>query len=192
LLAAAERAARARDDVVAVVSHDLRNPLNTIAMGLSILERDAPSPSAEGTLVRMRRATHRLEKIVADLLDITRLDAGTLVLDRRPVEVAAVVDELVDLLGPQATAKPVALDRDLSPHLPPVAADRDHLVQVLMNLVGNAIKFTPAGGTVVVAAQRAGDAVALEVRDTGPAIPADDLPHVFDRFWQARRAGRSG
>jgi signal transduction histidine kinase/FixJ family two-component response regulator len=192
LLRAAEQAARARDDLVSVVSHDLRNPLNTIAMGLTILERSPDLDAHQGVIARLRRGASRLDRIIADLLDVTRIESGTLAVDPRPIAPSNLLDEVVDLLGPQAQAKGQMLDVSSPPHAPMVLADRDRVMQVFLNLVGNAIKFTPDGGLVAVSAARHGDGVRFEVRDTGPGIPAHDVPHVFDRFWQARSTARMG
>jgi signal transduction histidine kinase len=191
-LRAAEEAARGRDDLVSVVSHDLRNPLNTIAMGLTILERSPDLDAHQGVIARLRRGATRLDRIIADLLDVTRIDSGTLMVDQRPVAPSSLLEEVLELLGPQAHAKGQQLDVTSPPHAPMVMADRDRVMQVLLNLVGNAIKFTPDGGLVAVSAARHGDGVRFDVRDTGPGIPADDVPHVFDRFWQARSTARLG
>lgn len=191
-LRAAQRASRARDELIGMVSHDLRNPLNTIAMGLTLLERAPEIAPHASVIARLRRGTTRLNRLIGDLLDVTRIEAGTLTVDPSPIAPETVVDEVVDLLAAQATEKQLRIEVSVPPHAPMIFADRDRLVQVLMNLLGNAIKFTPPGGVVAVTAARHGDAVRFEVRDTGPGIPQKDVPHVFDRFWQARSTASQG
>lgn len=192
VLRAAQRASRARDELIGMVSHDLRNPLNTIAMGLTLLER-APEVAPHGqVLARLRRGTTRLNRLIGDLLDVTRIEAGTLTVDPAPLSPAVVVEEVVDLLAAQAAEKNLRVEVSVPPHAPMLLADRDRLVQVLMNLLGNAIKFTPPKGVVAVSAARHGDVLRFEVRDTGPGIAQKDVPHVFDRFWQARSTASQG
>jgi signal transduction histidine kinase len=133
-----------------------------------------------------------MDALIQDLLDSTRLEAGRLRLAPHWTPVAELVSTTVDTLGPMAASKGIALVSRVASTLPEVYADPDRMVQVLSNLVGNALKFTPNGGSVTIDGQLDGKMVVIEIRDTGPGIAADDLPFVFDRFWQSRRTNRSG
>jgi PAS domain S-box-containing protein len=205
------RAARARDEVLAIVSHDLRNPLSTVSMCARALTEAAVRAEAEGEpgveAERVRAladTAHRsaawAQRIIRDLLDAARLEAGGFALYPEAVPVGAVLETLRELHAAQAADAGVTLEiataGTLPAGLPRVWADTDRLVQALGNLVGNAIKFTPAGGRVAIDAMPTtlggAPAVALRVCDTGRGIPAEHLPHLFDRFWQARETRRGG
>jgi PAS domain S-box-containing protein len=204
------RAARVRDEVLAIVSHDLRNPLSTVSMCARALVSAADAAEGDGAGVAAERVrgladtVHRsaawAQRIIRDLLDAARLEEGGLALYPEAVPAAALLDTLRDLHAAQAADAGVALDvapaGALPPGLPPAWADADRAVQALGNLVANAIKFTPPGGRVAVDAVPAeiagAPAVAVRVSDTGRGIPAEHLPHLFDRFWQARETRRGG
>ncbi|HEU4719875.1 MAG TPA: ATP-binding protein [Gemmatimonadaceae bacterium] len=188
----ARRAVRARDDVLGVVSHDLRTPLSVIAMcASSLLGESPPDPHERDSLETIQRSAHWAQRLIQDLLDVSAIEAGGLSLVREPQETAALVHRAVRLHDELAAERGIALVTELQADLPPVLADGDRVVQALGNLVGNALKFTPHGGTVRVGAERAGDAVRLSVADSGPGIPAEHAALVFDRFWTARRSART-
>ena len=206
---AALRATRARDEVLGVVAHDLRNPLSTVKMCASALASGAsasamPTPAAERVLELtgvIQESVSWMEHIIRDLLDVTALEAGRLSMDATTVPVEDVLDAVEGMYEPIARDAGVTLEvrAEVDPPPPPVRADADRLLQAMGNLVGNAIKFTQKGGAVSVVAsvvQHAGGAerefVRIEIRDTGPGIPADQLPHIFDRFWQVRQTIRAG
>ncbi len=183
----AQRAVRGRDELLAIVSHDLRNPINVIALAVATLDRPDPAMLAQ-TLPRVRRALKRMEHLIDDLLDVARVDAGTLQVDLSPRELAPVLDEVHEQWRPLCAEKDIALLKDyLAPRIGVVQLDRDRVIQVLANLIGNAIKFTPAGGSVRLGADLLGPWVRVSVSDTGPGISPENLPHVFDRFWQKER-----
>jgi signal transduction histidine kinase len=184
---------RAREDVLGIVSHDLRNPLNVINLVASTLERGPGGPDATVKQAwKIRRAVERMNRLIEDLLDITRLDGGNLPMEPRRIEVPALVGDACDLLRAIADEKGVTLRREVGSDLPAVHADRDRLLQVLSNILGNAIKFTPAPGLVTVSAALDGADLRMSVSDTGPGIPPGDLPKVFNRFWQGERSTRQG
>jgi signal transduction histidine kinase len=197
-LLAAERAARAsaqeavkqRDDVLAIVAHDLRNPLGRILMSAQILRAEFPPDAVPRTLPIMERAVKTAERLVRDLLDVSRLEAGGLRLERGPVTVADLVAEVVEEFAEQAASRRLALRARVADDLPPANADRARLRQVLSNLLDNALRLTPEGGSVTVSASRAHGLVEFAVEDTGPGIPAEQIPHLFDRFWQGSREHR--
>jgi PAS domain S-box-containing protein len=195
----ARAAVQARDDMMAVVSHDLGNPLSAIRIGTSLLLRTLPDDDgAAGAGVATRRqiefirqSAQQMENLVNDLLDVKRLESGTLAVELKPLDVRSVVRDVIDVFTPIAESRGIALNVLCSDALPDVAGDYRRLVQVLSNLVGNALKFTEAG-SVTVRASGADSVVVFAVEDTGHGIPPEHLSHVFDRFWQARREGRTG
>jgi signal transduction histidine kinase len=187
----ARRAAAARDEMLAIVSHDLRNPLAAIAMSKDLLEHDLRSPRAPRHLAAIGSAAKRMEHLIGELLDIAKLDAGKLELAVEPCAVEALFEATLALFSARALEAGVAIAATGDGLV--VVADRERVLQVLANLVGNALKYTPAGGRVSLAARAVGDtggAVRIEIADTGPGIAADALPHVFERYWQARARGR--
>jgi signal transduction histidine kinase len=190
----AEAAVRTRDEVLAIVSHDLRNPLNTISLAAGALESgDVGAEEVPKTIEVVRRAVDRMNRLISDLLDVARVEAGQkLAIEPAPLEIAAVVGETCDGLAAEAERKGQHLERHVADDLPPVQGDRLRLVQVLANLVGNALKFTGEGGRVAVDARREGADVVVSVADTGPGIPAENLAHVFNAYWQAGQTARLG
>jgi len=180
----------AREEVLRVVSHDLRTPLSVVRGNVELLEQGGIS--REDGLPSLRRAVDHMERLLQDLLDATRLDAGTLTLRLGQVGVATLLEDAEEMLRPGAEAQGVTLRMPDAQDLPFLRADRDRVLQVLWNLVGNAIKFTPRGGSVTVEVAPEEGALRFAVTDTGPGIPEKDVPHVFDRFWQANKADRRG
>jgi PAS domain S-box-containing protein len=181
-------AIQARDDMMGIVSHDLRNPANAVKMlARSILEADRqhqlPGSVVESVQV-IRQAAEQMDALIQDLLDITRLDGGRLVVAPRLVDADWLMSRSLEALRPLADAGGVSLVAMLPPDLPTLHVDPDRMRQLLSNVIGNAIKFTPAGGTVTTAVRAAADEVLFTVTDTGGGIPAEQLPFVFDRFFQ--------
>jgi PAS domain S-box-containing protein len=190
----AQQATRARDDVLAVVAHDLRNPLNTVTMAVSLmLENTPPERVQERRQVEIvRRAADRMNRMIQDLLDVRRMESGRLTTDLEPESPAVLVNDTIDMLRPLAAGSTIRLDTAIEPDLPLVLADAARIQQVLSNLVGNAVKFTPREGRITVCAERMEGEVRFSVIDTGPGIPAEQLPHIFGRFWQAKTSDRRG
>ena len=194
LYRAAQHATQTRDDVLGIVAHDLRNPLNNILLQATLLrprgvdvERRARRPAEA-----IERAVERMNRLIEDLLDITRLEAGQLSVAPACVAPPQIIADVTDAERPLATAASLALEVDVAPELPEVWADRDRLLQVLENLIGNALKFTGPGGQITVGAAPRDGTVLFWVKDTGKGIAAEDVPHLFDRFWQARKSERRG
>jgi PAS domain S-box-containing protein len=187
-------AVQSRDEVLGIVAHDLRNPLNAIMLSAARLRRSRAEPERRSAkpAETIERAATRMDRLIGDLVDITRIDAGQLSVELTSTPAGELVSASVEVEKSLAAAASIELRLALAADVPPVHADRDRLLQVLENLVGNAIKFTTPGGVVTVgAAPNAGD-VRFWVEDTGSGILPENLPHVFDRFWQARPAGRKG
>ena len=195
---AAEAASRSRDALLSIVSHDLGNPLSTIRVCAgALLDPDAPFvPAVREVAGIIDRAVTLMQSILDNLLDRARLDAGQLSLDLKPANVSEIISVMKALFAPVAMASSVHFSAECEAALPDIMVDHQRLQQILSNLLGNAMKFTPAGGRVVLSA-RLGDQetgepppVRFAVSDTGPGISGEDLPHIFDWFWQAPE-GRS-
>ena len=189
---ALQRAVVARDEVLGIVAHDLRNPLNTILMTASLLENAAPEPERRDQTPRkvIERAAKRMNRLIQDMLDVTLAEAGELRLERAPISTRDLVREALLAQAPLASASHVTLHSEVADDVPDVDADRHRLLQVFENLIGNAIKFTPPGGRITVSAAPDDSDVRFAVSDTGAGIPAESMPHVFDRFWQGQAKER--
>jgi PAS domain S-box-containing protein len=188
----AEKATRLRDDVLGILAHDLRNPMSAILSAASLLAVTAEDDARRRPLSIIERSTRVMDRLVNDLLDIARFEAGHLALRRDRLDVEQLIRDAVDLFELQAAARTISLRVSVDGNLPPIAADKDRLLQVLSNLLGNALKFSKTGATISVRARRSELGVQVSVKDSGVGIPAEDLPHVFDRFWQANRSSRTG
>ena len=187
-------ATQLRDQVLGVVAHDLLNPLSTILMQASALQRDG-GESERRSLKPMeiiQRAAKRMSRLIQDLLDVALMEAGQLTIERARLSAGGLIAEAVEMQRPLAASGSLDLRIEVGPHVPEVWGDRDRLLQVFGNLIGNAIKFTPAGGRITAGAALKDDAVVFWVADTGSGIASEELPRVFDRFWQATKAGRKG
>lgn len=176
----AEQAIAMRDDVLAVVSHDLRTPLGTIMMQAETLEGSEERVRLGQTIVR---AAQRMNRLIGDLLDASAINAGRLALELGVSQVSELIDDAIEPFRTQVEAHHITLRRDVSDDSMIIRCDRDRILQVLSNLLSNALKFTPDGGTITVSAQREDHVVHFSVADTGKGIAADQLPHLFDRFW---------
>jgi PAS domain S-box-containing protein len=188
----AESAVRSRDDILAIVSHDLRNPLNIVAMSVAMLQTPLEESRRIAQLGIIRRAVAGMNRLIGDLMDVTQVTAGRLAIDPRPLAVADIFEDARLMLTPLLTSKDQQFDCEAPAGAAEVFADRERIAQVLANLVGNAHKFTPEGGRILLRGEVTGGEVLIEVTDTGPGLSAQDLPHIFDRFWQARRVRRGG
>ncbi|NCP16274.1 HAMP domain-containing histidine kinase [bacterium] len=176
-----------RRQLIGDVTHELRTPLTAIKGSMEGLI-DGVLPANDETFGQIYQEADRLSRLVDDLQELSRVEADTFRLDLRPLAAAELVAAAVARLGRQFEEKGVALTSSLPPDLPLVQADEDRVGQVLLNLIGNALQYTPAEGEVRVSAVRHGDEVAISVADTGVGIPAEHLPHIFDRFYRADRS----
>jgi len=183
----ADAATRSRERVLEIVAHDLRSPLTAIkALGDSLARGN---PAIRPRLERIDRAVGRMDRLIGQLVDSTRIGHGELTVSTRPEPVGSMVAETVDLFSQTASELEIALEVADLPGGAFVQADRDRIMQVLGNLVGNALKFTAPGGRVTLSARRESDAVTFAVTDTGTGIDAADLPHVFEQYWRHDQHG---
>ncbi len=182
----AERASRLKDEFLATISHELRTPLNALLGWSRILRGGRRDEALVGRgLEVIERNTLALNRLIEDLLDVSRIVSGKLLLDVRTVDVARTVEAAVESIRLAAEAKGVALDVAVDPSVGRATGDLERLQQVVWNLLSNAVKFTPKGGRVTVRAERADSRIRLTVSDTGQGIAPEFLPYVFDRFRQA-------
>lgn len=196
LYRAACRAVAARDEMVAVLSHDLRNPLNSVLIASTVLaEYGEPGHLSERDLAQVeiiRRAATQMTELVQDLLEISALESGAVQIEAAPLEVETLLTAAREMFAAAAEQSGIVLEVAGAGDLPRVRGDYGRLLQVLSNVVGNAVKFTPRGGRVEVGAERAMEYVRFWVADSGPGIAREHLPRLFDRFWQARRGAHAG
>jgi PAS domain S-box-containing protein len=192
----AEQARLARDEVLSIVSHDLRNPVATVAMSAELLRDPELALSDEERRVQLdviARSAERMNRLIRDLLDVARIERGHLTIDCRCHDAGAIAAEACEAFLATAQEKSLTLRCDAATGLPLVHVDRDRIIQLLSNYLNNAVKFTPAGGRIDVTVREAeGGGVRIAVADTGPGIAPEELPHVFTRFWQAKRTAHLG
>jgi signal transduction histidine kinase len=189
----AETLARAREDVLGVVAHELRNPLSVISGAAQLLVDEPLTPAVRARLGdTSERAVKHMNRLIEDLLDAVRLQSGTLSLDLETVSVADVVRQTDDTFRPLAAQKKIGFQVECPHGLGLVRADPVRLAQVLGNLIGNALKFTPMSGVVTIRCGALPDRAVFEVADTGRGIDHEHLQHVFQDFWQARKGDRRG
>jgi PAS domain S-box-containing protein len=182
----AQDASRAKDEFLAVLSHELRTPLTPVLGWVRMLRTGTLAPEAtERALDTIERNTRLQAQLVEDLLDVSRIIAGKLSLNLRPMALGPIVDMVIEGAAVSALAKSITVTRQVEPDLPRIEADANRLQQVVANLLSNAVKFTPAGGRVDVGVARAGDNLRLTVADTGDGLAPEVAPHIFDRFRQA-------
>ncbi|HEU4412262.1 MAG TPA: ATP-binding protein [Polyangiaceae bacterium] len=190
-----QKAVRQRQDMLAVVSHDLRTPLGTVLMGATLLSDqcdDDDGAARRKTLEMITRSVAQMDRLIKDLLDMSSIDAGRLAIDRHPHALGPLVEDTLETLRPLAARRSLRLEGNVRDGAAAVVCDRWRVMQVLSNLVGNAIKFTPEGGAVEVRAFVRAQEAHFEVVDTGVGIAGERLPHVFERYWRAEETAAQG
>jgi signal transduction histidine kinase len=196
LFGESRRATRAREDLLAVVSHDLKNPLGVVHLASALLLRawqgKPGGEQVEKQAGRIQAAAERMGRLISDLLDWGRIEAGGLPLEPSEQEVASLVTDALESVRPLAEARGLRVVAELPDEDVRAKCDRTRVLQVLGNLLGNAVKFTPDGGQLTVGARVHREEVQLWVRDTGSGIRPEALPHVFERYWQAKEAESRG
>lgn len=185
---AEQRATLARDEMLAIVSHDLRNPANAISMCAKALtelpgEAESDRRALMGTIAE---SAEWMRRLMQDLVDVASIEAGRLSVAPEPQPIEPIISATVEMFAERARLGGIQLHLHCPEGLPAVMADRSRVMQVLANLLDNALKFTPAGGHVTLAVEPRGDEVEFSVQDTGPGIPPEHIPHLFDRFWHSR------
>ncbi len=192
---AAQRAIQAREDVLSIVSHDLKNPLSSIMLGTAlVLQPSETTDRRKGRrqIEAIRRNAARMERMIADLLDLSSIQSGHLSTERREQDIGDVLRESIESLLPMASEHKLRL-ASVTPAVPVHAiCDRERVLQVLSNLIGNAIKFSPEGASIQVSAETRAGEVRVAVRDEGPGIAPDVVNHVFDRYWRAPERSKEG
>jgi PAS domain S-box-containing protein len=187
---------RARDDMIGIVSHDLRNPVNAVKMLTGVmLDRHGREPlSTEmGNYASIiRQAAEQMDELIQDLLDVTRVEAGRLAVNLRSENTEEMLSDTLRTLAPVAAEKEINLRLNAPDDLPSVLADRDRFGQAISNLVGNAVKFSQRGGEIVVRVAVLDNEILFSVSDKGQGMNAEQLAHAFDRFWQSSRTDRQG
>ena len=187
----AQRATVARDEILGVVSHDLRNPLSAVTMCARVLLNDAAADPARSDLAAtILESTTLMNRLIEDLLDVAMIDSGRLAIQARPEPLAPLVQQVTEMLEPTARDRGVRLTTECPPDFALLFVDGARFVQLLANLVGNAVKFTERGGRITITAELRDRHALVAVRDTGVGIPPEHLPRVFDRYWHARRQSR--
>jgi PAS domain S-box-containing protein len=187
----AQRATVARDEILGAVSHDLRNPLAAISLCARALSSETNDKDRREIVGAIVESAGMMNHMIEDLLDVSTIDSGHFRVDPSPQEVEPLLNRVIEMTSGAANERHVEVRSALPPSLPTVNVDPTRFVQVLANLVGNAVKFTDSGGIVTISAQPNANHAVISVRDTGIGIPREHLPHIFDRHWHARRTART-
>lgn len=180
---------QAREELLAIVTHDLRGPLTSIKLGAELLTGDeTTSPESRRAAQAILRAAEHMNRLINDLLDFARAQVGALKIEHAEIDLSEIIRDSVEMTRATAAGKQLTVCTEIADELT-LAGDAMRLQQVLTNLLGNAIKFTPRGGSITVRAVRVDNNAEVSVTDTGPGIAAENLPHIWDRFWQVDKGG---
>lgn len=192
----AQDAIRIREEVVSIVSHDLKNPLNSVLLNTSLLLKmkstEGQVPLMKRNIESIKRSAERMKSMIEDILDVTKLDAGTFTIEPRQGDMRSTILEAVELHKPLAEEKSIHLSAEMENNCCTTRFDSQRIMQVLSNLIGNALKFTPKGGSINISVKLIENFLIVSVRDSGPGISLDQASHIFDRYWQARAASKTG
>jgi signal transduction histidine kinase len=191
----ADEATRAREEILSVVSHDLRSPLGTILMGANaLLNVDAGDRGHRARSVgeRIHRQAERMARLIEDLVDFAGIQAGQLAIERRSHKPEDIISATNDIFSSMALERGLLLETRVRPGLPPIDCDSERAVQVMSNLVANALKVTPKGGAISIGAEPSDNEVVFFVHDTGPGIDAEELPRLFERYWRGKQTQYKG
>lgn len=192
----AQRAVRVREQILAIVSHDLKNPLATILLTTGVLAKRGTSEEMRRPLpesvAKIQRAAERMLRLIDDLLDFAGIEAGRLAVERQPQDPGSMIHETLASFESGAQEKRLRLTEEVEPHLPKVYCDRDRILQVLSNLVGNATKATAEGGNITLRVRAQGHETLFAVSDNGPGISQEDIKHLFEPYWRSGEAQYEG
>lgn len=190
-LGSARKAIAARDELMGVVAHDLRNPLGAITLKAAIMRREADSDRTRQRAESIEKVATRMAYLIKTMLDVATLEAGRFTVSVARCAIEVLFQETLDMFGTLAASKQVGFDQSTTEPQLTLLVDRERVLQVLSNLIGNALKFTPPGGQVTLSVERQDVMARFVVRDTGTGIVADNLPRVFERFW-TETSGKKG
>jgi PAS domain S-box-containing protein len=180
-----KRAMELRDEMLGIVSHDLKGPLSAIGMSAQILRRGGKAdPIVIGE--RISRSVERMDRLVSDLLTAAKIEAGSISIEKHHYQAKDLIQDTIDAISLSAETKFISVVREVSDSTIEVVCDRDRIIQVLLNLVGNAVKFTPDHGRITIGVKQEVHEIHFFISDTGPGISSEEMPHIFDRFWQTK------
>jgi len=189
----AEEASRAREEMLGVVAHDLRNPLNVVMTTTQLVADGELSGEKRGQLLSvMLRAAKRMNRLIEDLLEVVRQESGKMKLDLEEVSVASLLAQTAEMFQTTAAEKGISLRVEDTPPSLSVWGDSERIMQVLSNLVGNALKFEASGGSIVLKCELRGAEAIFSIADSGPGIEGEDLDRLFEKFWQRSRTDKRG
>jgi signal transduction histidine kinase len=193
LYASAQESVRSREEMVAIVSHDLRNPLATVELASTLALQSGDNPAkVERHLQAIHRAAGRMRDLLRDLLDTASIQVGRLTIERTPEQASNLMDEVVDGWVELARAKSIELESHCDVRSVMVECDRARIIQALGNLIGNAIKFSSEGDKVIVCARVDGSDIQIDISDSGPGISPQDLERIFEPYWSSKRTRVAG
>ena len=194
LYTSAQDAIRVREEVVAVLSHDLKNPLSGVLLNTHLLLRNVSSEESahKRKVERIKHSAERMHNLIEDILDVTKMDAGTFTIDPQKEDVRSFVMEAIELHRSISEEKGIKLQIDFMDDCKEIICDRQRILQVLSNLLGNAIKFTPNGQSIRLTVENIDQSIQFSIKDSGPGISADKIPLIFDRYWQASETKKLG
>ncbi|MGK3996549.1 sensor histidine kinase [Sorangium sp. So ce1024] len=189
---AAHKAVAGRDELMAIVAHDLRNPLGAITLKAALLRRTSDSEKVRHHAESIEHVAQRMAHLIGTMLDVTTMEAGKFTVTPAPCAVDELLRESLDVFGPLAESRQIRFEQRVDEPDLVIHAERERVLQVLSNLLGNALKFTPQGGRVTLTVAREGAMARFTVADTGPGIPAENLESIFQRFWKHDEPGKRG
>ncbi len=191
-LDAARAALATRDDLMGVLAHDLRNPLNAITMKAALLRAKATSAETQGQAESIEKIGVRMAHLIKNMLEMVTLDAGRFSVSTAPCAVEDLIHESSEIFETLTSSKQMRLEQKVKEAGLSVCADRERILEVLSNLLGNALKFSAPGGVVTITVERQRDVARFAVSDTGPGIEPEHVPHLFERFWTSEKSGKKG
>ncbi|WP_437735485.1 sensor histidine kinase [Sorangium sp. So ce1335] len=189
---AARKAVAGRDELMGIVAHDLRNPLGAITLKAALLRKTSDSEKVRHHAESIEHVAQRMERLIRTMLDVTTIEASRFTVTPAPCAVDDLLRETLEVIGPLAESRQIRFEQRVEDPGLAIHAERERVLQVLSNLLGNALKFTPQGGRVTLTVDRAGTMARFAVADTGPGIPAEHAARIFERFWKDDAPGKKG
>jgi signal transduction histidine kinase len=188
----AEEASRAREEMVAIVSHDLKNPLTAIGISTQMISKAKSLEESKSYAEKIARSTKRMSRLINSILDVEKIKDHRFLIDHKVEDIKSLLDEITADIKVIAKDRAIAFSFNSPSKLMPLKCDRDGLTQVLTNLLGNALKFTPPGGEIILTLEDRSSDIFFQVQDTGLGIEENDIPHIFEQYWQAPRTAKAG